>query len=172
MDFFARQDRARAQTGQLLGLFIFSVGVVVTAITLVLVLVIGSNFRDPDVLIGSSEWWLANSKLMAMCAVGVLGVVLAGTMFKLLVLQGGGAVVARSMGGDLVDANTTDPLQRRLLNVVEEMAMAWACRCPRSTCSLASRPSMRSRPATRRRTRPSRSPAARSKSWTAPSCRA
>jgi len=28
------------------------------------------------------------------------------------------------MGADLVDANTTDPLQRRLLNVVEEMAMA------------------------------------------------
>ncbi|HEY6195879.1 MAG TPA: M48 family metallopeptidase, partial [Candidatus Eisenbacteria bacterium] len=124
MDFFARQDRARAQTAQLLGLFIFSVGLVVAVITLVLVVVIGSNYRDPDLLVGSSAWWIAQAPLSAACAAGVLFVVLAGTAYKLLMLQGGGAVVARSMGGDLVDANTTDPLQRRLLNVVEEMAMA------------------------------------------------
>ena len=38
--------------------------------------------------------------------------------------SGGGGVVARSLGGVRVSADTTDPLQRRLLNVVEEMAIA------------------------------------------------
>ncbi len=124
MDFFARQDRARAQTGQLLGLFALSVTVVVAVLTTVLVLVLSSTSREGASPIGTPEWWLANASTIALCATGVLLVVLVGTAFKLLTLQGGGAVVARSMGGDLVDANTTDPAQRRLLNVVEEMAMA------------------------------------------------
>ncbi|HEY5809737.1 MAG TPA: M48 family metallopeptidase, partial [Povalibacter sp.] len=38
--------------------------------------------------------------------------------------NGGGGVVARSLGGVRVSPDTTDPLQRRLLNVVEEMAIA------------------------------------------------
>ena len=41
-----------------------------------------------------------------------------------MVLGGGGGVVARSLGGVRISADTTDPLQRRLLNVVEEMAIA------------------------------------------------
>jgi Zn-dependent protease with chaperone function len=41
-----------------------------------------------------------------------------------MVLGGGGGVVARSLGGSRISADTTDPLQRRLLNVVEEMAIA------------------------------------------------
>ena len=114
MDFFARQDRARTQTGQLIGLFALAVLVVVTVVTAVLVLV----------LAGSTDWWLAHEQTILLCAAGVLTVVLAGTGYRLLTLQGGGAVVARSMGGDLVDANTGDPLLQRLLNVVEEMAMA------------------------------------------------
>ena len=39
-------------------------------------------------------------------------------------LGGGGGVVARSLGGVRISPDTTDPLQRRLLNVVEEMAIA------------------------------------------------
>jgi Zn-dependent protease with chaperone function len=124
MDFFARQDRARAQTGQLLGLFALAVTVVVAVITTVLVLIVSSAARNSDVALGSAEWWFANRDPIALCAAGVLFVVLAGTAFRLLTLQGGGAVVARSMGGDLVDTSTKDPLQQRLLNVVEEMAMA------------------------------------------------
>ena len=124
MDFFARQDRARAQTGQLLGLFTLSVTLVVAVITALLVLVLSSQLGDTELVLGSQEWWLANAQTIALIAAAVLCVVLAGTGFKLLTLQGGGAVVARSMGGDLVDANTLDPLKRRLLNVVEEMAMA------------------------------------------------
>ena len=60
----------------------------------------------------------------ATIALFVLAVILAGAGVKTLQLQGGGSVVARGMGADLVDANTRDPLKKRLLNVVEEMAIA------------------------------------------------
>jgi Zn-dependent protease with chaperone function len=41
-----------------------------------------------------------------------------------MALAGGGSAVAESMGGRLVDSNTADPDERKLLNVVEEMAIA------------------------------------------------
>src|SRR5690606_5556844 len=47
-----------------------------------------------------------------------------GSLYKTMLLSGGGGVVARSLGGVRVSADTTDPAQRRLLNVVEEMAIA------------------------------------------------
>ena len=39
-------------------------------------------------------------------------------------MSAGGSVVAQSVGGTRVTADTSDPLRRRLLNVVEEMAIA------------------------------------------------
>ena len=39
-------------------------------------------------------------------------------------MRGGGTVVAERLGGRRVYPNTTDPVERRLLNVVEEMALA------------------------------------------------
>ena len=47
-----------------------------------------------------------------------------GTLFKIAQLAGGGSVVAERLGGKRVFPNTTDPVERRLLNVVEEMALA------------------------------------------------
>src|SRR5690606_5887013 len=48
-----------------------------------------------------------------------------GTLFKVIELRtGGGAVVAEQLGGSRVSPNSRDPLERRLLNVVEEMAIA------------------------------------------------
>jgi Zn-dependent protease with chaperone function len=54
----------------------------------------------------------------------VLAIILLASAYKTMVLGGGGGVVARSLGGVRISADTTDPLQRRLLNVVEEMAIA------------------------------------------------
>ena len=47
-----------------------------------------------------------------------------GSLFKTMQLNGGGSVVARDMGARQVDAHTTDTDERRLVNVVEEMAIA------------------------------------------------
>ena len=53
-----------------------------------------------------------------------LAIVSIGSAFKISQLNGGGSVVAESMGGRLVNSNTTEPDERKLLNVVEEMAIA------------------------------------------------
>jgi Zn-dependent protease with chaperone function len=54
----------------------------------------------------------------------VLAVIGLASLYKTTVLSSGGAVVARALGGVRIAADTTDPAQRRLLNVVEEMAIA------------------------------------------------
>ena len=56
--------------------------------------------------------------------VGTLGVILLGSLFKTISLRKGGAVVANDLGGRLVIPGTGDADERRLLNVVEEMAIA------------------------------------------------
>ena len=50
--------------------------------------------------------------------------ILLGSLFKILSLREGGAAVARSLGGRLLEGNTKDLAERRLLNIVEEMALA------------------------------------------------
>lgn len=70
----------------------------------------------------SVRWW--NPQLLAMVSGVVLLVVLGASGFKVLQLRGGGGVVARSLGGRQLDPATRDPAERRLLNIVEEMALA------------------------------------------------
>lgn len=48
-----------------------------------------------------------------------------GTLYKVLELRaGGGTLVAERLGGSRIFPNSQDPVERRLLNVVEEMALA------------------------------------------------
>ena len=54
----------------------------------------------------------------------MLAVVFIGSTYKTMALAQGGSVVSEMMGGRLVKPNTTDPDERKLLNVVEEMAIA------------------------------------------------
>src|SRR5690606_10202207 len=53
-----------------------------------------------------------------------LGIIVLGSAYRILQLRSGGARVAEMMGGRSVNLATTDPLERRLINVVEEMALA------------------------------------------------
>jgi Zn-dependent protease with chaperone function len=50
--------------------------------------------------------------------------------FNVVRLGGGGAAVARMVGARRIEATTRDPLERRLLNIVEEMAIAAGVRVP------------------------------------------
>src|SRR4029077_4641668 len=53
-----------------------------------------------------------------------LSVIAIGSIYKTIELAQGGSVVASMLGGRPVDPNSADPEERKLLNVVEEMAIA------------------------------------------------
>lgn len=55
-----------------------------------------------------------------------------GTLIEMFNLRGGGDTVARMAGGRLVMPNTGERHERRLLNIVEEMALASGVACPKT----------------------------------------
>lgn len=120
MNFFAHQDEARSQTRKLVFLFIAAV---VTLIVLTSFLVIVLFFAAETQNAGLSVDMLGSEVFLGVTAV-VLAVVGLGTMFRLVQLGGGGKAVAEAMGGRLLNTSTRDADERKILNVVEEMAIA------------------------------------------------
>jgi Zn-dependent protease with chaperone function len=70
------------------------------------------------------DYAAANPGQVVFCTLAVMGVLGVASLYKSVELRGGGGVVARSLGGVLVTADTTDLKRKRLLNVIEEMAIA------------------------------------------------
>lgn len=117
MDFFKAQDQARGRTRWLVVWFMLALaGVVAVVYGLAGAGLLWSGVN------GRAGGWDHTGSLVIALVVGV--VMLCGSLFKHLQLSGGGAVVARDLGGRAVDPSTTDAYERRLLNVVEEMAIA------------------------------------------------
>lgn len=123
MNFFEAQARARKRTGWLLFLFTLAVATLVV-LTNLLVMVVMAYYRGVDGLSAAGlqpgfDWGL--SGLVSLATLAVIGF---GSAYKIASLSGGGRVVAEMLGGRAVPANTGDPALKRLLNVVEEMAIA------------------------------------------------
>src|SRR4051794_23485201 len=116
-DFFQRQDAARRRTGRLLVLYALGVlALTAAAYGVVLVALWVADGKPPH------PWQPA---VLVLSAVGVAALVGGGTAYKVAELaQGGGRSVAELLGGREVPAGSRDPVERRLLNVVEEMSIA------------------------------------------------
>jgi Zn-dependent protease with chaperone function len=125
MDFFAQQDKTRRKTKLLVFYFVLAVMAIIAAcyfIGLVVFNAYGSeHHRYYD---APTQFILWDVRLFLGVTVGVLAVIFLGSAYKTNELSGGGASVAALMGGTPVNPNTTDPNERKLLNVVEEMAIA------------------------------------------------
>ena len=125
MDFFERQDRARRNTKLLVVYFVIGVAMLIVAVYAALVGIFAGVTSSRHH--GYSEqaqvvWW--NPRLFLVAAGGTLAVIGLGSGFKTLELAQGGSTVANMLGGRLVNPATTDPDERKLRNVVEEMAIA------------------------------------------------
>jgi Zn-dependent protease with chaperone function len=124
MNFFEHQARSRRQTRWLL--LVFAVAVLAIIIVVDLALLLGLGFLRPpeDVSLLSTDHLRANvgPLLGGALAAGLL--IGLSSLYKTLALRGGGGSVARQLGGTLVDPDSRDPLRRRLVNVVEEIAIA------------------------------------------------
>ncbi len=127
MNFFEAQERARKSSRALVWWFILSViGVILVMYLLVTVFspFIQSNPQDIYQTTDTAPlvWW--DPEMFAWVSAIVGGVIMTGSWVKLAQLSAGGKVVAQSLGGRVVEPTTTDLPERRLLNVVEEMAIA------------------------------------------------
>ena len=108
MDFFAHQDAARKASRRLTILFVLAVIGVVIAVDAVVCIALGQVS------------WPVIGWVTLITTVAILG----GSGVKIAMQREGGSAVAEMMGGRRILQSTTEPQEKQLLNVVEEMAIA------------------------------------------------
>jgi Zn-dependent protease with chaperone function len=131
MDFFAAQALARKRTSRLLVFFALAVAGTIAAAYLAAIYLLqftaaGASQRaiygdyDPR----GSALVLWQPHVFAYVAAGTVLIVGFASLYKWRQYAAGGSVVAESLGGRRIDPGTRELNERRLLNVVEEMAIA------------------------------------------------
>jgi Zn-dependent protease with chaperone function len=126
MNFFTQQHHARRQTRTLIILFALAVIAIVLAVNAAMALIWswtqGGYSSDPDFY---PRGFFATNTFITLALIAV------GTLIETWNLRDGGDAVARMAGGRPVSPASNDSQERRLLNVVEEMAIASGIACPR-----------------------------------------
>ncbi|MBT8148936.1 MAG: peptidase, partial [Gammaproteobacteria bacterium] len=134
MNFFEQQDRARTRTGLLVLLYALAVLALVAATCALVAAFFGvsqlsvleggdlSQSEDRNLLLSGLEALPAQT-VAGIFAV-ITSVVVIAAIYKLQQLSAGGAAVAEALGGRLLNVHTRDANEKKLLNVVEEMAIA------------------------------------------------
>ena len=121
MDFFHREDKARAATSKLLVLFTLCVAILVVAIGALAWTVTGSDVRlQPYQLMASAG-----------AALVTLLIILISSAMKKASLASGGEAVAALVGAVPLSSTPDAPAERQLQNIVEEMAIASGTPMPR-----------------------------------------
>ncbi|WP_158277535.1 M48 family metallopeptidase [Opitutus sp. ER46] len=131
MDFFEAQARARKRSSRLVLLFILAVLGTIAAMYVATWFILGQTIGHPHTystrgyevsFSRQASFW--QPQLFVGVSLATLAVVGLGSLFKWSQFSAGGRAVAESVGGRRIDSATTDLNERRLLNVVEEMAIA------------------------------------------------
>lgn len=128
MDFFEHQDDARRKTGRMVLLFLLAVVFIVLALNAVFaglyLYTMGEMSRGISSVPLSTRIDTVPPELFWAVTGITLLIILGGSTFKILQLNDGGETVADMVGARKVNRSTTDGLEKRLLNVVDEMAIA------------------------------------------------
>ena len=126
MTFFEQQHQARQETKKLVFLFALAVIAIVLAVNLAMALLWNFKFGGHhEVLRSYPKGFFAINTLITLALIG------GGTLIQTFNLRDGGDAVALMAGGRLISPATGDLQERRLLNVVEEMALASGIACPK-----------------------------------------
>ncbi len=143
MNFFEQQKQARKESKVLWGLFLMAVVAIIVAVNLAAVIGLEiysaqnhseySSYGNFDNSYSSGEP-THTEKVLLTCSLATLitlAIVFLGSLFKTSALRlGGGGYVAKALGGRRIEMDTTDPQEKRLVNVVEEMAIASGTNVP------------------------------------------
>jgi Zn-dependent protease with chaperone function/uncharacterized tellurite resistance protein B-like protein len=122
--FFEHQERARRHTTRLI--FLFCLAVVALVFGLYLLAAVGTGFRGTDPRTQQLVFEIVWLDPLLMIQVGLLMLLVVGgaSLYRVHQLSGGGRVVAEGLGGRLLHSDSKAALERKILNVVEEMAIA------------------------------------------------
>jgi len=124
MDFFQRQEIARRNT-RLLEVY-FALAVIGT----VLVIYLGAEFLlnfeqnrnvDSNGNVNLTFW---DPQVFTIVSLVTIFVIFSSSLYKMSQLSSGGSTVAEMLGGRTIDVHTADLSEQKLINVVEEMAIA------------------------------------------------
>ena len=124
MDYFQSQDFAKRRTGLLVFYFAVAVILIILSVYLAIACVLRLAGSEKETAAVSTPADLWDPQLLGVVALGTSALIGGGSLYKMAALSGGGHTVADLLGGRLLHPDSTDPDERRLLNVVEEMAIA------------------------------------------------
>jgi Zn-dependent protease with chaperone function/uncharacterized tellurite resistance protein B-like protein len=120
MNFFEAQERSRSQTSTLLVLFSAGVVGVLASVNLLVVALLTKGFIwDYPILFRDDPWTIPG--LVSLVTLLLIGCV---TLVRILNLSSGGYTIAILLGAQPIVRETTNDCERRLVNVVDEMAIA------------------------------------------------
>lgn len=138
MNFFEHQDRARKKTKLLLLYFLLAVILIIVSIDCMLVFLTlytdgyvfyalvtppGTMIMPPSMVKFAQiqDFFIF---FLPYVAGAVIMVIFTGTLYRLFHLRAGGIAVADMANATLIDPNTSDLNEQKLINVVEEMSIA------------------------------------------------
>ncbi|MBL6725119.1 MAG: peptidase M48, partial [Rubripirellula sp.] len=125
--FYQRQADAKKTSTLLIFLFVVAVILIVASISGATWLVSEKVLSPKTVhsLEMATGGGSSSLKLPLMTGAGALALILCGSFYKIAQLRiGGGTLVAESLGGRRISPSTNVPNERKLMNIVEEMAIA------------------------------------------------
>lgn len=133
MNFFQHQEKARRKTGLLVVLMsaaVLSLIIITSLAISIFMYYLGAhatsvhayNFQQQSLMQHITN--TLQSELILWAAAVVILVVALGSFYKFTQFSRGGRSVAEALGGRLLDSASQEPDERRVLNVVEEMAIA------------------------------------------------
>ncbi|MHB8810219.1 MAG: M48 family metalloprotease [Desulfobulbaceae bacterium] len=126
-DFFERQSAARRNSLLLVFYFLAAVALVVSLVSVAIYIMFSFNpgrlnFSATPFILDWRAWDVA---VLSKIGSVILFLILCGTVYKYSRLRsGGGSMIAETLSGRVIYPDTDDFYERRLLNIIEEMAIA------------------------------------------------
>ncbi|MBK8186952.1 MAG: M48 family metallopeptidase [Cellvibrio sp.] len=126
MNFFEQQDLARKKTRHLIFLLAMAVISLITITTLFVAVAVfyarqeSQEYTYEHVGIFNS----VTPQMFGIISLIIILIILGGSLYKFFQIKSGGKTVAEALGGNLLNGETKIFAERKVLNVVEEMAIA------------------------------------------------
>jgi Zn-dependent protease with chaperone function len=125
VNFFEQQDRTRRNTKLLVFFFVLATLCIIVAVDWVIATAARSLTSEMGwIALPDRQWLQEHPKLLAVASLGTIALIAGASFAKTIALRAGGGSVAAGLGGVQVSRSDQDPVHIRLLNVVEEMAIA------------------------------------------------